>query len=133
MIDHLFAYVRIRCQCHALDVLRSSGISIAYLLLNSHYRLSTFVKMAPIPDTFGEETRNLISSLERRQRDIIDFQIPRLRSCKGPLSIQQNLSAELREDTNRLNQQIEVCFNTLFQSWFKDLNFFTSGTGCVSG
>jgi len=39
---------------------------------------------------------------------LLEFQIPRLRDCKGPLTVQQNLAAELREDVDVLGRQIET-------------------------
>lgn len=64
--------------------------------------------MPPLPTTYDDETKGLIASVQRRQKDLSGFQIPRLRTCKGPLSIQQNFAAELREDIDTLGRQIEV-------------------------
>lgn len=64
--------------------------------------------MPPLPPTFDSETSQLISSTRRRETDLIEVQIPRLRTCLGPLSLQQRLSAELREDIDVLSRQIEV-------------------------
>ncbi|KAK0435138.1 Sec20-domain-containing protein [Armillaria borealis] len=63
--------------------------------------------MPPIPPTLDEETSQTIASIERRQNDISQFQIPRLRTCKGPLAAQQNLAAELREDLDVIARQVE--------------------------
>lgn len=71
--------------------------------------------MPPIPSTFDEETTQTIASIERRQNDISQFQIPRLRSCKGPLVAQQNLAAELREDLDVIARQVEVCLLLLLR------------------
>ena len=65
--------------------------------------------MAPIPSSLDTETINLIDNLQRRQKDLDDFRVPRLRDCKGPLSLQQKYAAELREDLNTFGQQVEVC------------------------
>jgi protein transport protein SEC20 len=65
--------------------------------------------MAPLPNTFDEETLQLIAAAQRHEKDLAEFQIPRLRSCRGPLSLQQNLAAELREDIDTFARQIEVC------------------------
>ncbi|KAG5730096.1 hypothetical protein E4T56_gene1862 [Termitomyces sp. T112] len=64
--------------------------------------------MAPILVTSTDETSQLISAAKRRQNDLVDFQIPRLRSCQGPLSLQQNLAAELREDIDSFAKQVEA-------------------------
>ncbi|KAJ7229143.1 Sec20-domain-containing protein [Mycena pura] len=60
------------------------------------------------PPTFDEETLQLIAAAQRHERDLAEFQIPRLRSCQGPLSLQQTLAAELREDVDTFARQIEA-------------------------
>ncbi|KAJ7728421.1 Sec20-domain-containing protein [Mycena maculata] len=64
--------------------------------------------MPPLPSTFDEETLQLVAAAQRRETDLADFQIPRLRTCQGPLSLQQNLAAELREDIDTFARQIEA-------------------------
>ena len=64
--------------------------------------------MPPIPSTIDEEASNTIASLERRQKDLLDFQIPRLRDCTGPLTLQQQYAAELRDDLDVFSRQLEV-------------------------
>ncbi|KAJ3003039.1 hypothetical protein NUW54_g5514 [Trametes sanguinea] len=64
--------------------------------------------MPPLPSALDEETTNLITLLERRQKDIADFQIPRLRQCTGPLSLQQQYAAELRDDLDAFARQVEM-------------------------
>ncbi|KAJ7754458.1 Sec20-domain-containing protein [Mycena metata] len=64
--------------------------------------------MPPLPTTFDEETLQLVASARRHENDLAEFQIPRLRSCQGPLSLQQNLAAELREDVDTFARQIEA-------------------------
>ncbi|CDO70492.1 hypothetical protein BN946_scf184569.g35 [Trametes cinnabarina] len=64
--------------------------------------------MPPLPSALDDETTNLIASLERRQKDISEFQIPRLRKCTGPLSVQQQYAAELRDDLDAFARQIET-------------------------
>jgi protein transport protein SEC20 len=66
--------------------------------------------MPPLPNTFDEETLDLIAGARRHEKDLAEFQIPRLRSCQGPLSLQQTLAAELREDVDTFARQIEVRF-----------------------
>ncbi|GJJ11116.1 hypothetical protein Clacol_005347 [Clathrus columnatus] len=58
--------------------------------------------MAPITITFSEDANELIEQLDRRQKDIQDFQIPRLRDYKGSLAGQQEYAADLREDSLEL-------------------------------
>ena len=64
--------------------------------------------MPPIPITFDEQTQNIIFKARRRQQDLVGFQIPRLRECRGPLAAQQRLAAELREDVDTLSREVEV-------------------------
>jgi protein transport protein SEC20 len=65
--------------------------------------------MAPIPSRLPEETLSLISAAERRYKHIAEVEIPELRKCIGPLSVQQALAEDVRESTITLTQQIEVC------------------------
>ncbi|KAH9899354.1 Sec20-domain-containing protein [Cubamyces lactineus] len=64
--------------------------------------------MPPLPSALDEETADLIASIERRQKDLSDFQIPRLRQCTGPLALQQQYAAELRDDLDVLAKQVET-------------------------
>ncbi|KAJ6488034.1 Sec20-domain-containing protein, partial [Mycena sanguinolenta] len=64
--------------------------------------------MPPLPNTFDEETLQLIAAAQRHEKDLTGFQIPRLRSCRGPLSLQQDLAAELRDDIDTFARQIET-------------------------
>ncbi|KAL5498981.1 SEC20 [Sanghuangporus vaninii] len=64
--------------------------------------------MAPISQVIDDETKALIDNLQRRERDLAEFQIPRLRDCKGPLSLQQRLAAELKEDLDAFVKQVEI-------------------------
>ena len=64
--------------------------------------------MPPIPSTLGPEITSLVDNVVRRASDLSEYQIPRLRDCKGPLAIQQRYAAEVREDIDVLARQIEV-------------------------
>lgn len=64
--------------------------------------------MPPLPNTLDEHTLQLVESARRLQNDLQEFQIPRLRQCLGPLSLQQTLAAELREDVDSFARQVEV-------------------------
>ncbi|KAG5635007.1 hypothetical protein H0H81_012736 [Sphagnurus paluster] len=64
--------------------------------------------MPPVPITFTEDISRQISASKRRQNDLAEFQIPRLRTCTGPLSLQQRLAAELREDIELFAHQVET-------------------------
>ncbi|ESK85847.1 Sec20-domain-containing protein [Moniliophthora roreri MCA 2997] len=63
--------------------------------------------MPPIPPTFDADAQDLIASTSRLINDISEYQIPRLRDCKGPLSVQQQLANEVREDLDKLGRQIQ--------------------------
>jgi len=65
--------------------------------------------MAPVPSRLPEETLSLISAAERRYKHIAETEIPELRNCIGPLSVQQALAEDVRGDTIALTQQVEVC------------------------
>jgi protein transport protein SEC20 len=73
--------------------------------------------MPPLPSTLDAQTLSIIDILGRRLRDLVEVQIPRLRDCTGPLSLQQQLAGELREDTDTCAQQIEVssCSNSVLR------------------
>ena len=64
--------------------------------------------MPPLPSTLDSETQGLISSTRRRQSDLSEFQIPRLRDCRGPLAVQQTILADVREDMETFARQVEV-------------------------
>ena len=74
--------------------------------------MNYLVTMPPLPTTLNDETKDLILSLQRRQKDLSEFQVPRLRACIGPLSLQQDLATELREDIETFTRQIEVRIDT---------------------
>ena len=64
--------------------------------------------MAPIPNTLPEDALFLISAAERRYNYLLDSELPKLRQCIGPLSVQQTLAEDIRVDTIALTRQIEV-------------------------
>ncbi|KAH9021693.1 Sec20-domain-containing protein [Lactarius deliciosus] len=63
--------------------------------------------MPPLPPTFDDATSASIASIQRRQGDLRDFQIPRLRGCTESLATQQQYAAELREDLETVMRLIE--------------------------
>lgn len=73
--------------------------------------------MPPLPTTFDDATNASISSIQRRQRDLSEFQLPRLRGCSESLAEQQQYAAELREDLETITRLVEVGLpQTLFLS-----------------
>jgi protein transport protein SEC20 len=64
--------------------------------------------MPPLPLTFDDATSASITSIQRRQRDLHEFQIPRLRSCSEYLATQQQYATELRDDLETVQRLIEV-------------------------
>jgi protein transport protein SEC20 len=44
----------------------------------------------------------------RRLADLQTYQLPRLRDCRGPVDLQRELSAELKEDIRRVERSIDV-------------------------
>jgi hypothetical protein len=71
--------------------------------------------MPPLPTLFDDATNASIASIQRRQNDLRDFQVPRLRSCTESLATQQQYAAELREDLETITRLVEVgIYTTLF-------------------
>ncbi|TCD65729.1 hypothetical protein EIP91_002258 [Steccherinum ochraceum] len=64
--------------------------------------------MAPIPSLLPQQIHDAIANLTRKQKDIFDFQIPRLRKCTGPLVTQQQYAAELREDVDAFARSVDL-------------------------
>ena len=65
--------------------------------------------MPPLPTTFDDATNASIASIQRRQNDLREFQLPRLRGCSESLTVQQQYAAELREDLETIARLVEVC------------------------
>jgi protein transport protein SEC20 len=78
---------------------------LVYTVSSSH--LATII-MPPLPTTFDDVTKASIASIQRRQNDLREFQIPRLRDCSESLSVQQQYAAELREDLESITYLVEV-------------------------
>jgi protein transport protein SEC20 len=64
--------------------------------------------MPPIASPLFIEAQTTYEGLSRRLKDLNEYQIPRLRDCKGPLTLQQQFAAELRDDTETLAKRLEV-------------------------
>lgn len=64
--------------------------------------------MLQVPPGLAPASLPIIDHIQRRLEDLSSHQIPRLRQCKGPLSVQQEIARELRGDIARLEQRIEV-------------------------
>ncbi|KAF8809472.1 Sec20-domain-containing protein [Phlegmacium glaucopus] len=64
--------------------------------------------MAPILNTLPEDVLSLISAVERRCNYLTESELPKLRQCIGPLSLQQTLAEELRVDTAAVTRQVEA-------------------------
>ncbi|KAF8674001.1 Sec20 protein [Rhizoctonia solani] len=63
--------------------------------------------MPPVASPLFIEAQTAHEALSRRIRDLGEFQIPRLRDCKGPLTLQQQYAAELRDDTEAITKRLE--------------------------
>ncbi|KAJ1307619.1 hypothetical protein OPQ81_001716 [Rhizoctonia solani] len=68
--------------------------------------------MPPVASPLFIEAQAAHEGISRRLRDLNEFQIPRLRDCKGPLALQQQFAAELRDDTEAIAKRLED-FSTL--------------------
>ncbi|KAF8586367.1 Sec20-domain-containing protein [Ramaria rubella] len=64
--------------------------------------------MPPLHSTLQVETANLVDLLTRRQKDIQEFQISRLRDFTGSLATQQQHAAELREDLETFARNVKA-------------------------
>jgi hypothetical protein len=72
--------------------------------------------MPPLLDTLYDETKTKLERIERRLNDAASFQIPRLRNHIGTLALQQQYSAELREDLESCRRELQVGVVSLFLS-----------------
>jgi hypothetical protein len=85
------------------------GITGRPFPLHHHVRhAASCLVMPPLPTTFDDATNASIASIQRRQNDLREFQIPRLRGCSESLAIQQQYAAELREDLETITRLVEV-------------------------
>ncbi|KAG8958936.1 hypothetical protein FRC03_008684 [Tulasnella sp. 419] len=65
--------------------------------------------MPPIPpNQLLEEAQAIRSGIYRRIKDLREYQLPRIRDCTGPLSLQQQFAGELREDIEFLATQTKA-------------------------
>lgn len=56
----------------------------------------------------SSEVPQITTSIRRRLADLQTYQLPRLRECKGPIDLQRELSAELKEDIRRIKRSLDV-------------------------
>ena len=75
---------------------------------SSVVQLLSIIVMPPLPTTFDDATNTSIASIQRRQNDLREFQLPRLRGCSDSLTVQQQYAAELREDLETITRLVEV-------------------------
>ncbi len=92
---------------HGASVLGACHWKVTHLRPYTHL-VPLATDMPPIPIVYDEEVTQLLESTQRRQKDITDFQIPRLRTCNGPMVLQQRLFAELREDIDLYARELQV-------------------------
>ncbi|KAG6844313.1 hypothetical protein H0H87_007842, partial [Tephrocybe sp. NHM501043] len=85
----------------------NSGPWFLHCHIDWHIELGLAIIFAEDPEGTAAHNKP-IPPAKRRQNDLVEFQVPRLRSCQGPLSLQQNLAAELREDIDSFAQHVEA-------------------------
>jgi len=73
----------------------------------------SIIVMPPLPTTFDDATNTSIASIQRRQNDLREFQLPRLRGCTESLTVQQQYAAELREDLEAITRLVEALDETV--------------------
>ncbi|KAG8947150.1 hypothetical protein FRC04_011002 [Tulasnella sp. 424] len=57
--------------------------------------------------TTYDEAVQVHDGLRRRLKDLQEHSIPNLRDCKGPLAFQQQLAAEIRDDIDIFNRELQ--------------------------
>lgn len=55
-----------------------------------------------------QEASSVHDGLKRRMKDLQEYSIPNLRDCKGPLSLQQQLAADVRDDIEIFTRELQV-------------------------
>ncbi|KAJ9094015.1 hypothetical protein QFC20_006995 [Naganishia adeliensis] len=55
----------------------------------------------------SSEAQQITTSIRRRLADLQTYQLPRLRDCKGPIDLQRELSAELKDDIRKVKRSID--------------------------
>ncbi|KAK4052391.1 Protein transport protein sec20 [Microbotryomycetes sp. JL201] len=59
------------------------------------------------PPTLPQELLALVASLTRRLTDLEQHQIPQLAQCKGPLTLHEQLAAEVRQEMTGMRKDVE--------------------------
>lgn len=85
---------------------RSFGCVYSDLLSRSVFLVATSIHPSPV---MSSETHQITTSIRRRLADLQTYQLPRLRECMGPIDLQRELSAELKEDIRRIKRSLDVC------------------------
>ncbi|KAG8981479.1 hypothetical protein FRB94_008779 [Tulasnella sp. JGI-2019a] len=57
--------------------------------------------------TAWQEASSIHDGLRRRMKDLQEYSIPNLRDCKGPLSLQQQLAADVRDDIEIFTRELQ--------------------------
>lgn len=59
----------------------------------------------------SSDAQQISTTIRRRLGDLQTYQLPRLGECKGPIDLQRELSAELKEDIRRIKRSLDVSGN----------------------
>ena len=65
-------------------------------------------KSPPLPPSLPNELLSLVHSLTRRLDDVQNYQLAQLASCEGPLSLHNELAANVRAELVGAKADLEV-------------------------
>jgi hypothetical protein len=77
-------------------------------LLQIRLHLSACPLLSFTIPTMSTDSQLITNSIRRRLADLQTYQLPRLRDCKGPIDLQRDLSAELKDDIRKIKRNIDV-------------------------
>jgi len=83
-------------------------------------------KSPPLPPSLPNELLNLVQSLTRRLDDVNHHQLPQLAACQGPLSLHNELAANVRSELAGAKADFEVT-ETYFGTVKLDRSELTEG------
>jgi hypothetical protein len=84
------------------------GHSIFVFIFYMRLHLSACSSLSFIIPTMSTDSQQITNSIRRRLADLQTYQLPRLRDCKGPIDLQRDLAAELKDDIRKVKRSIDV-------------------------
>lgn len=85
------------------------NVALILTVLCSRVPVQTLIPhpFTPMSSAYDEAVQ-VHDGLIRRLKDFQEHSIPNLRDCKGPLAFQQQLAAEIRDDMDIFNRELQV-------------------------